>query len=93
MQEPRESHTALGGPYINEKSGRGTRQSEVGQDETASNSRISVKMLQLGDFSRLGADETPQACSWIPPASTPFHALKGLQVAKAVCVVPQTLGF
>lgn len=82
----------MGGPHVNEKSGRGTRESEVGRDATAGNSRISVKTLQLGDFSRLGVDETSQACSWIPPASTPFHALKGLQVAKAVYVVPQTPG-
>ena len=37
----------MGGPYINEKSGQETRESEMGQDEMASNSRISVKMLNL----------------------------------------------
>ena len=82
----------MGGPYINEKSGQETRESEMGQDEIASNSRISVKTLNL-ETSPGSVDETQQACSWIPPASTRFHALKGLQVAKAVYVVPQTLGF
>lgn len=37
----------MGGPNINEKRGRETREREMGQDEMASNSRISVKTLNL----------------------------------------------